>query len=142
MRGVHRFTLFILFIRYCHNRPNTELTGTISEIRRQVDLLIDVRLEEEVRRRVIVDAKCWCREINVADVEAFKSMMRDAVRAAVSSAHELFERKKASRAEDWRFVNCFFVEDIWCREGGSNPHDRKGRRILSLILGILQGVAG
>jgi hypothetical protein len=20
---------------------------------------------------------------------------------------------------------------VWCREGGSNPHDRKGRRILS-----------
>jgi hypothetical protein len=29
----------------------------------------------------------------------------------------------------------------WCREGGSNPHDRKGRRILSLFFGILQGVA-
>ena len=29
----------------------------------------------------------------------------------------------------------------WCREGGANPHDRKGRRILSLILGILQSVA-
>src|SRR6516162_5537254 len=22
----------------------------------------------------------------------------------------------------------------WCREGGANPHDRKGRRILSLFL--------
>ena len=28
----------------------------------------------------------------------------------------------------------------WCREGGSNPHDRKGRRILSLFFEILQGV--
>ena len=26
----------------------------------------------------------------------------------------------------------------WCREGGSNPHDRKGRRILSPKLGFLQ----
>ena len=29
----------------------------------------------------------------------------------------------------------------WCREGGSNPHDRKGRRILSPLFGILQCVA-
>jgi hypothetical protein len=24
-----------------------------------------------------------------------------------------------------------FIRLEWCREGGSNPHDRKGRRILS-----------
>ena len=30
---------------------------------------------------------------------------------------------------------------IWCREGGSNPHDRKGRRILSLFFMVLQRVA-
>jgi hypothetical protein len=30
---------------------------------------------------------------------------------------------------------------VWCREGGSNPHDRKGRRILSPILGRLQQAA-
>ena len=29
----------------------------------------------------------------------------------------------------------------WCREGGSNPHDRKGRRILSPNLGMLQQAA-
>lgn len=29
----------------------------------------------------------------------------------------------------------------WCREGGSNPHDRKGRRILSLFFELLQRVA-
>ena len=29
----------------------------------------------------------------------------------------------------------------WCREGGSNPHGRKGRRILSLFFAILQHVA-
>jgi len=29
----------------------------------------------------------------------------------------------------------------WCREGGSNPHDRKGRRILSLFFVLLQRVA-
>jgi len=26
----------------------------------------------------------------------------------------------------------------WCREGESNPHDRKGRRILSLFFAVLQ----
>jgi hypothetical protein len=33
------------------------------------------------------------------------------------------------------------IQKLWCREGGSNPHDRKGRRILSLFFGILQGLA-
>ncbi len=57
--------------------PNAELTGAISGIRRQVDLLIDARLEDDVNRRVIVDAKCWGRRIDITDVEAFESMMRD-----------------------------------------------------------------
>jgi hypothetical protein len=30
---------------------------------------------------------------------------------------------------------------VWFREGGSNPHDRKGRRILSPILRRLQHAA-
>ena len=29
----------------------------------------------------------------------------------------------------------------WCREGGSNPHGREGRRILSPIIGRLQHAA-
>ena len=35
---------------------------------------------------------------------------------------------------DRRFVR-------WCREGGSNPHDRKDRRILSPFLGVLHDIA-
>jgi hypothetical protein len=31
---------------------------------------------------------------------------------------------------------------MWCREGESNPHDRKGRRILSPKLALLQQAAG
>jgi hypothetical protein len=56
--------------------PNAELVG-LSGIKRQIDLLIDTRLEEDVSRRVIIDAKCRNRKIDITDVEAFEGMMRD-----------------------------------------------------------------
>src|SRR6059058_4925408 len=37
--------------------PNTKLVGCITGIKRQVDVLIDARFQEDVSRRVIVDAK-------------------------------------------------------------------------------------
>lgn len=57
--------------------PNARLTGTISGASRQVDVLIDARLEDDVTRRVIVDAKRRTRKVNVKDVESFEGMMRD-----------------------------------------------------------------
>lgn len=57
--------------------PNARLTGAISGIRRQVDVLIDARTEDDVARRVIVDAKRRTRTVNVKDVETFEGMMRD-----------------------------------------------------------------
>ena len=57
--------------------PNAVLTGAISGVRRQIDVLIDARIQEDVGRRVIVDAKYWKRKVDVTDVEAFEAMMRD-----------------------------------------------------------------
>jgi hypothetical protein len=57
--------------------PNVRLRGSISGRMRQVDVLIDARLEEDVARRTIVDAKLRSRPINIKDVEAFEGMMRD-----------------------------------------------------------------
>lgn len=57
--------------------PNTTLIGCITGIERQVDVLIDARVQEDVGRRVIVDAKRRRRRINVKDVEEFEGMMRD-----------------------------------------------------------------
>lgn len=57
--------------------PNAKLIGCISHVERQVDVLIDARLQEDTTRRIIVDAKLWRRKINVKDVESFEGMMRD-----------------------------------------------------------------
>lgn len=57
--------------------PNAKLSGCISGTTRQVDVLIDSRLEENVKRRTIVDAKLRRRKIDVKDVEAFEGMMKD-----------------------------------------------------------------
>ena len=44
----------------------------------------------------------------------------------------MHQTKMASREREVIFlINPLFC---WCREGGSNPHDRKGRRILSPLL--------
>ncbi|WP_309894759.1 restriction endonuclease [Archangium sp.] len=57
--------------------PNAHLIGAITGIKRQVDVLIDARVAEDVSRRVIVDAKFRKRKIDVKDVEAFEGMMKD-----------------------------------------------------------------
>lgn len=57
--------------------PNVKLKGAISGVDRQVDVLIDSRVEENVSKRVIVDAKLYKRKVNVKDVESFEGMMRD-----------------------------------------------------------------
>src|ERR1035437_262574 len=41
-------------------------------------------------------------------------------------------RKRPRRARTGNSPNRLIIEDLdWCREGGSNPHGREGRRILS-----------
>jgi hypothetical protein len=57
--------------------PNAQLVGAISGTKRQVDVLIDARVAEDVSRRVIVDAKLRKRKIDVKEVEAFEGMMKD-----------------------------------------------------------------
>ena len=61
--------------------PNASLLGSISGVRRQIDILVDARWEEGTERRIIFDAKRCKRKIDVKDVEAFEGMMRD-VRAS------------------------------------------------------------
>ena len=56
---------------------NASLLGSISGVRRQIDILVDARWEEEMERQIIFDAKRRKRKIGVNDVEAFDGMMRD-----------------------------------------------------------------
>jgi hypothetical protein len=62
--------------------PNAFVTGKITGIRRQIDVLIDTRHDTDNTRRIAVDAKKRSRKIDVTDVEAFLGLMQD-----VSATH-------------------------------------------------------
>ncbi|GGN51240.1 hypothetical protein GCM10011349_23630 [Novosphingobium indicum] len=57
--------------------PNASLSGAISGVKRQIDVLVDARWEEGLSRRIIYDAKLRKRKLDVTDVEAFEGLMRD-----------------------------------------------------------------
>jgi Restriction endonuclease len=57
--------------------PNASLIGGISGVRRQIDVLVDARFENDGKRRIIFDAKKRSRKVDVKDVESFEGMMRD-----------------------------------------------------------------
>ncbi|EPL3702713.1 restriction endonuclease [Morganella morganii] len=57
--------------------PNASIVGCISKAPRQLDILIDRRIDNGVNKRIIVDAKRYNRPINVKDIESFEGMMRD-----------------------------------------------------------------
>lgn len=118
--------------------PNAVLTGAISGVPRQIDLLIDARLEDDVSRRVIVDAKCWKRRVDVTDVEAFEAMMRDcrAHRGVIVSASGFTEGAKR-RAQEQVGLSLVPLEDlekldltVWerCRGACSLPESRAARK--------------
>jgi hypothetical protein len=57
--------------------PNAKITGRFSGAVRQIDVLIDRRLPDAQRKRVIVDAKLLSRPLDVKHVEEFEGMMKD-----------------------------------------------------------------
>ncbi|ASY78661.1 hypothetical protein BJK05_01020 [Pectobacterium polaris] len=61
---------------YCVT-PNAFVTGSISGIKRQIDVLIDLRYQTDNRTRIIVDAKMKKRRIDVKEVETFLGLMKD-----------------------------------------------------------------
>ena len=56
---------------------NASIKGMLSDLYRQVDVLIDVRFSPDVSRRIIVDAKKHSRKVTIGDVEKFEGMMAD-----------------------------------------------------------------
>jgi len=57
--------------------PNARIIGNISGQERQIDVLIDARWDDDISKRVIVDAKLYRTKLNIKDVESFEGMMRD-----------------------------------------------------------------
>lgn len=56
---------------------NASLIGSISGVKRQIDVLVDARFAEGMERRIIFDAKLRKRKVDVKDVESFEGLMRD-----------------------------------------------------------------
>lgn len=56
---------------------NASIIGTVSQVPRQIDVLIEARWETGRSRRVIVDAKRYRDKVDINDVESFLSMMED-----------------------------------------------------------------
>lgn len=88
--------------------PNASLTGSISGVKRQIDILVDARWDEGVERRIIFDTKLRKRKVDVKDVEAFEGLMRD-VRAArgvlvCSSGYTKAAHKRADQLIDIRII--------------------------------------
>ncbi|MFN3900855.1 MAG: restriction endonuclease [Alishewanella aestuarii] len=65
-----------LSTEYCVT-PNASVTGVISGIKRQIDVLIDFRHDTNNRTRIIIDAKLKKRQIDVKEVETFLGLMND-----------------------------------------------------------------
>jgi hypothetical protein len=96
--------------------PNAKLKGVISGIDRQIDVLIDSRVEEDVSRRIIVDAKLYSRKINIKDVEEFEGMMRDcrAQRGVLVCPHGYSDAalRRAQRAITIKLVTIEELESV------------------------------
>lgn len=58
-------------------QPNVKLTGRLSGIERQIDVLVDSRWKDGTDRRIIIDAKERKRKIDIKDIESFEGMMKD-----------------------------------------------------------------
>ena len=57
--------------------PNVRLIGQLSGKSRQIDVLVEHRLERGSDSRIIVDAKNRSRRVDIKEVESFEGMMRD-----------------------------------------------------------------
>lgn len=57
--------------------PNARIKGFISERKRQIDVLVDCRFDTNLSRRVIFDAKCRKRPVDIKEIEAFEGLMKD-----------------------------------------------------------------
>lgn len=115
---------------------NVELVGAITGIKRQIDVLIDARVAEDISRRVIVDAKLHKRRIDVKQVEAFEGMMKD-VRAqhgiiVCPNGYTKAALKRAQRSISITLLEAENIDEFdpiaWEPCLGSCAKGRKGKR--------------
>ncbi len=112
--------------------PNARLVGSITGVKRQIDVLLDYRYGDKIEKRVIVDAKHHKRQIDVKQVEAFEGMMKD-VRASrgilvCPHGHTKAALKRAQDAITIQLVPLSALEslDLMSWDACANPKCKKG----------------
>jgi Restriction endonuclease len=96
--------------------PNARIVGSITGIKRQIDVLIETRHDTDNTRRIIVDAKKRARKIDVKEVETFLGMMAD-VKATHGylvgpAGYTKAAEKRAQQAVSIRIVPLDRLEDF------------------------------
>ena len=88
--------------------PNALLLGSVSGIRRQIDILVDARFDSGTERRIIIDTKWRHRKLDVQDVDGFVGLMHDvqASRGVLvcTSGWSAAAKRRADKEIDLRLV--------------------------------------
>ena len=93
--------------------PNAKIIGAISGVQRQIDVLIDAKWDDEISRRIIVDAKRYKKKVDVKDVETFEGMMRDCrAQHGVLVCPNGFSKAAKKRAQDAITIKLLPLEDV------------------------------
>lgn len=118
--------------------PNASLIGSISGVKRQIDILVDARWEDGIARRIIYDAKRRRRKVDVKDVESFESMMKD-VRARrgviiCSGGWTEAAERRAAEIIDIRLMTTEEADEIGHANADPCPNCRNTHRKLKGIV--------
>ncbi|MCA9897594.1 MAG: restriction endonuclease [Ardenticatenaceae bacterium] len=94
-------------------QPNVKIVGSLSGVKRQIDVLVDSRWNDGVDRRIIIDAKDRKRKVDVKDIESFEGMMKDcrASRGVLVCTHGYTEGA-VKRAQEAITINVFTLDEI------------------------------
>jgi hypothetical protein len=92
--------------------PNAKLIGRISQRKRQIDVLIDLRHNTDNSPRIIVDAKLRTRRVDVKEVEAFRGLMEDVAALVCPTGYRKAAERRAQRAVSVRLVPLEHLDDF------------------------------
>lgn len=80
---------------------NVYLKGHFSQVKRQIDVLVEARWDDDISKRIIIDAKLRKSKIDINDIETMIGMMQDcaASRGVIVTATGFTDAAK-KRAQD------------------------------------------
>lgn len=57
--------------------PNAKITGLISGVKRQIDVLVEYRYSDDLSRRIAIDAKLRKSPLDIKELEQFEGLLKD-----------------------------------------------------------------